>query len=122
MFCRAADGFDMVLTVRDFNLMKSLGMNSFRVNSNPPTPATLDLADKYGFLVQSESASIALRGGLGPRMPDRRAVRAHGRLRELDHAGESQAFGAGLWTRLASTYGASQFRARDRYSLCLPIT
>ena len=29
-------GTDDVMTVRDFNLMRSLGMNSFRMNSYPP--------------------------------------------------------------------------------------
>ncbi|RLF17150.1 MAG: glycoside hydrolase family 2 protein [Thermoprotei archaeon] len=47
--------------IRDFYLMKELGMNSFRTSHYPYSNAHLDLADKLGFLVILESPMVGAR-------------------------------------------------------------
>ena len=40
---------------RQFQLLQQMGVNAIRTTHNPPSPETLDLADKMGLLVQVES-------------------------------------------------------------------
>ena len=47
--------------IRDFNLMKSLGANSFRTTHYPYSRLHMDLADRYGFLVILEAPLVGLR-------------------------------------------------------------
>lgn len=47
--------------VRDFNLMKEMGANSFRTSHYPYSRLHLDLADEYGFLVILEAPLVGLR-------------------------------------------------------------
>lgn len=47
--------------IRDFNLMKRLGVNSFRTTHYPYSRLHLDLADRYGFLVVLEAPLVGLR-------------------------------------------------------------
>lgn len=42
-------------TERQIEIMKSMGVNSYRTAHNPPSPELLDLCDKHGILVQCEA-------------------------------------------------------------------
>ncbi|MGJ8697079.1 MAG: beta-galactosidase GalB [Verrucomicrobiaceae bacterium] len=42
-------------TERQIEIMKSMGVNSYRTAHNPPSPELLDLCDKHGILVQVEA-------------------------------------------------------------------
>ena len=53
-------GLDLALWVKDFNLMKWLGANSFRTSHYPYAEEILDLADEYGFVVIDESPAVGM--------------------------------------------------------------
>lgn len=65
-FCRHEDfpiigrGMMDALNVRDFDLMKWCGANSFRTSHYPYAEEILDLADEMGFLVIDETPFVAL--------------------------------------------------------------
>ncbi len=48
------------LIVRDFDLMRWIGANSFRTSHYPYAEETLDLADRLGFLVVGETSLVGL--------------------------------------------------------------
>jgi beta-glucuronidase len=53
-------GLDLPALVRDFELMKWLGANSFRTSHYPYAEEALALADEYGFLVIDETPGVSL--------------------------------------------------------------
>ncbi|MGY4397561.1 beta-glucuronidase [Sphingomonas sp. UYAg733] len=53
-------GLDLAVLVRDFELLKWIGANSFRTSHYPYAEEALMLADEYGFLVISESPAVSL--------------------------------------------------------------
>ena len=53
-------GQNLALTVKDFELMRWCGANSFRTSHYPYAEETLELAEQLGFLVISEIASVNL--------------------------------------------------------------
>ncbi len=53
-------GFFAPSVMRDFDLMKKLGANSFRTSHYPYDEQMLDMADEFGFLVISETPMVGL--------------------------------------------------------------
>jgi len=53
-------GFDAVTVMRDLNLMKWIGANSFRTSHYPYAEETLRLADQLGMVVIAESPAVGL--------------------------------------------------------------
>jgi beta-glucuronidase len=53
-------GLDLAVLVRDFELMKWIGANSFRTSHYPYAEEALALADEYGFLVIAETPGVSL--------------------------------------------------------------
>lgn len=54
-------GFDYPITVKDVNLMKWMGVNAFRTSHYPYAEELLELCDKAGIVVISESPAVGLR-------------------------------------------------------------
>lgn len=59
-FCVLGKGMSYPLNVRDFDLMRWTGANSFRTSHYPYSEEMLDLADREGFLVISETPFVSL--------------------------------------------------------------
>lgn len=53
-------GLDLPVLVRDFELLKWIGANSFRTSHYPYAEEALMLADEYGFLVIAETPGVSL--------------------------------------------------------------
>ncbi|MDB5460079.1 MAG: Beta-glucuronidase, partial [Caulobacteraceae bacterium] len=53
-------GLDLPVLVRDFELLKWIGANSFRTSHYPYAEEALMLADEYGFLVIAETPAVSL--------------------------------------------------------------
>lgn len=53
-------GLDLPVLVRDFELLKWIGANSFRTSHYPYAEEALQLADQYGFLVIDETPGVSL--------------------------------------------------------------
>ena len=53
-------GQDLAVLVRDFELMKWIGANSFRTSHYPYSEEAMMLADRYGFLVIGETPAVSL--------------------------------------------------------------
>jgi beta-glucuronidase len=53
-------GFDLPVLVRDFELLKWIGANSFRTSHYPYSEEAMMLADEYGFLVIGETPGVSL--------------------------------------------------------------
>ncbi|MCK5329958.1 MAG: beta-glucuronidase, partial [Candidatus Marinimicrobia bacterium] len=53
-------GFSHPVTIKDFELMKWIGANSFRTSHYPYAEEVLELADRYGFLVINETPAVSL--------------------------------------------------------------
>lgn len=53
-------GLDLPVLVRDYELLKWIGANSFRTSHYPYSDEALMLADRYGFLVIDESPAVSL--------------------------------------------------------------
>ncbi|MGB9787352.1 MAG: beta-glucuronidase [Dictyoglomus turgidum] len=53
-------GLDHVINVKDFNLLKWIGANSFRTSHYPYSEEILFLADKYGIAVIEEAPAVGL--------------------------------------------------------------
>jgi beta-glucuronidase len=53
-------GYDPVIAIKDFNLLKWIGANSFRTSHYPYAEEILDLADKYGILVIDEAPAVGM--------------------------------------------------------------
>jgi beta-glucuronidase len=56
-------GLDEALMVKDYNLLQWIGANSFRTSHYPYAEEMLDLADRLGVAVISESAAVGMKGG-----------------------------------------------------------
>ncbi len=82
-FPMSGRGLNLPLWARDFELLKSVGANSFRTSHYPCAEEALQLADRLGFLVIDEIPAA----GLSFEDPDRviaaRLEQATGQLREL---------------------------------------
>lgn len=53
-------GYDAVIAVKDFNLLKWIGANSFRTSHYPYAEEVLNLADEEGFLVIDEAPAVGM--------------------------------------------------------------
>lgn len=53
-------GLNHAVNVRDFELMRWIGANSFRTTHYPYAEETIDLADQYGFLVIAEAPAVSI--------------------------------------------------------------
>ncbi len=53
-------GLDLPVLVRDFELLKWIGANSFRTSHYPYSEEAMMLADEYGFLVIDETPGVSL--------------------------------------------------------------
>ena len=53
-------GLDLPVLVRDFELLKWIGANSFRTSHYPYAEESLQLADEYGFLIIDETPGVSL--------------------------------------------------------------
>ncbi|WP_304217079.1 beta-glucuronidase [Phenylobacterium aquaticum] len=53
-------GLDLPVLVRDYELLKWIGANSFRTSHYPYSEESLMLADEYGFLVIAETPGVSL--------------------------------------------------------------
>ena len=58
-------GFDEVLNVKDFNLLKWTGANSFRTSHYPYSEELMRLADREGFVVIDEVPAVGLHLNFG---------------------------------------------------------
>jgi beta-glucuronidase len=58
-------GHNDAFLVRDFELLKWIGANSFRTSHYPYAEAVLDYADRQGIVVIDETAAVGLNMGLG---------------------------------------------------------
>ncbi|KAK3527499.1 hypothetical protein QTP86_023714 [Hemibagrus guttatus] len=54
-------GFDWPLIVKDFNLMKWMGANSFRTSHYPYAEEILQMADRHGIVVIDESPGVGIK-------------------------------------------------------------
>jgi beta-glucuronidase len=52
-------GLDLAVLVRDFELLKWIGANSFRTSHYPYSEEALQLADEYGFMVIDETPAVS---------------------------------------------------------------
>ncbi|MCP4749729.1 MAG: beta-glucuronidase [Proteobacteria bacterium] len=68
-------GLDHVVNLKDFNLMKWMGANSFRTSHYPYSEEIMNMADREGLVVIDETAAVGLHVemspalGRGPRKP-----------------------------------------------------
>lgn len=53
-------GYDPVIAIKDFNLLKWINANSFRTSHYPYAEEILDLADRYGILVIDEAPAVGM--------------------------------------------------------------
>ena len=53
-------GLDLPLLIKDYNLMKWMGANSFRTSHYPYADEDMDLADRKGFVVIDESPGVGI--------------------------------------------------------------
>ena len=54
-------GLDLVTLVKDFNLMRWTGANSFRTSHYPYSEELMDLADEQGFMIIDEVPACTMR-------------------------------------------------------------
>lgn len=54
-------GFDWPLVVKDFNLLKWLGANSFRTSHYPYAEEILQMCDRYGIVVIDECPGVGIK-------------------------------------------------------------
>ena len=59
-FAIQGKGLDLPVLVRDFELLKWIGANSFRTSHYPYSEEAMMLADEYGFLVIAEGPGVSL--------------------------------------------------------------
>jgi len=100
-------GFDNVLMVHDFSLMKWIGANSFRTSHYPYAEEFLDYADRHGIVVIDETAAVGLNLGLGGGF--------HGRVTE-------RSFSPTMFndaTQAAHAQGIRELIARDKNHACV---
>jgi beta-glucuronidase len=78
-------GLDLPVLVRDFELLKWIGANSFRTSHYPYSEEALMLADEYGFLVIAETPGVSLVFMDAPPIIEARYRQLEGGLTELVH-------------------------------------
>jgi len=78
-------GLDLPVLVRDFELLKWIGANSFRTSHYPYSEEALMLADEYGFLVIAESPAVSLIFMDPPDILEARLRRLSGAVSEMIH-------------------------------------
>ena len=78
-------GLDLPVLVRDFELLKWIGANSFRTSHYPYSEEALMLADEYGFLVIDETPGVSLVFMDPPEIIEARYRQLEGALTELVH-------------------------------------
>ncbi len=76
-------GLDLPVLVRDFELLKWLGANSFRTSHYPYAEEAMQLADAYGFMVIAEGPGVSFVFGDAPAVVQARAVQLERALGEL---------------------------------------
>ncbi|TRW17319.1 beta-glucuronidase [Glacieibacterium frigidum] len=76
-------GLDVASIVRDFELMKWLGANSFRTSHYPYSDEAMMLADELGFLVIDESSGVSLVFADPPATIEARRLRLEDEMRAL---------------------------------------
>jgi beta-glucuronidase len=54
-------GLDHVINIKDFNLLKWIGANSFRTSHYPYSEEIMQLADRYGIAVIDEAPAVGMR-------------------------------------------------------------
>jgi beta-glucuronidase len=75
-------GLDEVLNVKDFNLLKWAGANSFRTSHYPYSEELMRLADREGFVVIDEVPAVGLHLNFGAMLG--RGSRLHNTWKELE--------------------------------------
>ncbi len=76
-------GQDLPVLVRDFELLKWIGANSFRTSHYPYSEEAMMLADEYGFMVIDEGPGVSFVFGDPPEVVERRAAQLERALGEL---------------------------------------
>ncbi|HEY5807956.1 MAG TPA: beta-glucuronidase [Povalibacter sp.] len=76
-------GLDVASIVRDFELLKWLGANSFRTSHYPYSDEAMMLADEYGLLVIDETPAVSMVFMDGPAILERRSVQLRQDIAEL---------------------------------------
>lgn len=76
-------GLDLAVLVRDFELLKWIGANSFRTSHYPYSEEAMILADEYGFLVIDETPGVSLTFSDRPEIVEARRVQLLRDLSEL---------------------------------------
>ena len=54
-------GEDLSVLIKDFNLLKWVGANSFRTSHYPYSEETMYMADRHGILIVDETPAVSLR-------------------------------------------------------------
>ena len=78
-------GLDLPVLVRDFELLKWIGANSFRTSHYPYSEEALMLADEYGFLVIAETPAVSLVFMDPPEIIEARLTQLKGAVSEMIH-------------------------------------
>ncbi|MBE7218838.1 MAG: beta-galactosidase [Caulobacteraceae bacterium] len=76
-------GLDLPVLVRDFELLRWIGANSFRTSHYPYAEEAMMLADRYGYMVIDEGPGVSLIFGDPPEVVERRAAQLERALGEL---------------------------------------
>jgi beta-glucuronidase len=76
-------GLDLPVLVRDFELLRWLGANSFRTSHYPYAEEAMQLADEYGFMVIAETPGVSLVFSDPPEVIDARYRQLEGAVTEL---------------------------------------
>ena len=90
-------GLDLPVLVRDYELLKWIGANSFRTSHYPYSDEALMLADRYGFLVIDESPAVSL-GFTDPEEVVAARHRQHARALAEMHARDKNHPSVILWS------------------------
>ncbi len=97
-------GFDEVLNVKDFNLLKWIGANSFRTSHYPYSEELMRLADREGIVVIDEVPAVGLHLNFGTMLGG--GARVHNTWKELG-------------TREHHTQVIRELIARDKNHACV---
>ncbi len=141
-------GLDLPVLVRDFELLKWIGANSFRTSHYPYSEEAMMLADEYGFLVIGETPAVSLAFSDPDPIVEARRVQLRSAVSEdlvardknhplrhplvhrqraadqaLPHHGQPPPEAVGKGTRFfadifAHTRGLDSSRGRSRWSAC----
>jgi beta-glucuronidase len=84
-FALHGKGLDLPVLVRDFELLKWMGANSFRTSHYPYSEEAMMLADQYGLLVIAEGPGVSLVFMDPPEIIEARYRQLSGAISELVH-------------------------------------